>query len=379
MNTKIIANYLPQFHQIPENDLWWGKGYTDWTAVRNSVPIFEGHRQPRVPMEGYYDLSNKDAIKRQAELANVYGIDGFGIYHYYFSNEQQLLTEPAEIILNNKDIHINYMFIWDNASWKKTWSKVSFSNDWSPLYENNSDNQLVRSDGILAELIYGGEKEWKIHFEFLLPYFKDSRYIKIDDRPVFVIFGQTNGHKILHKMISFWNKLAQENGFSGIFFIGKTNPRYVHICDEEFKYQPTWDGWGNRTLLSLAKNKFLRKQHYYDYDKIWSNILKNAEKDAQKKINFGAFVDYDDSPRRGENGTMVLGATPEKFERYFAKLLKISNENHKNFVFLTAWNEWGEGAYLEPDTDYKFAYLEAVRNAVKKSQSETVSGSIEGT
>lgn len=369
MDTKIIANYLPQFHQIPENDLWWGKGYTDWVAVKNSVSLFDGHRQPRIPLEGYYDLADKTAIKRQAELAHAYGIYGFGIYHYYFSTEQKLLTRPAEIILNNKDIDIHYMFIWDNGSWKRTWSKVkSFSNNWAPLYEDNSNTQAVRADGILAELIYGDENDWKIHFKFLLPYFRDDRYIKVNGKPVFAIFSQANKPAVLHKMFLLWDRLAKENGFEGIFFIGKTNARNVHITEEEFKYQPIWDGWADKTLFALMKNKLGNKKHYFDYDKIWNTIIRNAKKDVKKKINYGAFVDYDDSPRRGADGTIVIGATPKKFETYLAELLKISSENNKKFLFLTAWNEWGEGAYLEPDTNYKFAWLEAVKSAKEKYQ-----------
>lgn len=365
MSTKIIANYLPQFHQIHENDLWWGDGYTDWVSVKNSKPLFDGHRQPRVPLDGYYDLSNKDVLKRQAELANKYKVDGFGIYHYWFSSRQNLLTKPAEIILENKDINISYMFIWDNASWKRTWSNVKyFAHDWTSLYENDSNVQNNDKNGMLAELEYGDEKEWEKHFEFLLPYFSDSRYIKINGKPVFTIFHQTNKAGILCKMFSLWNRLAQKNGFPGIYIIGKTNAFNLRIANEEFNYQPAWDGWDSKTLCSKLKHKILpEKKHYFDYDKIWCNIIKNAKKNARKKINFGAFVDFDDSPRRGENRTVVLGGTPEKFEHYFTELLKISNEYNKKFLFLTAWNEWGEGAYLEPDTDYKYEWLEAVRNA----------------
>lgn len=367
MKTRIIANYLPQYHQIPENDLWWGEGYTDWVAVKNSTPIYEGHRQPRVPLEGYYDLAQKEAIKRQAELATEHGIDGFGIYHYWFSSEQQLLTKPAEIILNNKDIQIDYMFIWDNGSWKKTWSKVKGpTNDWAPLYENNQEGKKEREDGLLAELKYGDEKEWKAHFEFLLPYFCDDRYIKVDGKPVFVFFHQDNNAVIIRKMIKLWDSLAKQNGFPGVFIIGQENPNHIHICDEDFKYQPKWDGWANKTLYSRVKNKFWPKnQHYFDYDEVWECILRNAQKSAKRKTNYGAYVDYDDSPRRGENGLIFKGASPEKFESYFKRLLKISNDNKKKFIFLTAWNEWGEGAYLEPDTEYKYAYLKALKNAVE--------------
>ena len=373
MKTKIIANYLPQFHRILENDRWWGEGYTDWEAVKKSIPVFRGHRQPREPLEGYYDLSKKEAIQWQAGLAKAYGIDGFGIYHYWFSSKQQLLTKPAEILLNNKDIDIEFMFIWDNGSWKRTWSRVKGpTNDWAPLFENS--NSLTHNEmdkGILAELIYGDENEWKLHFDFLLPYFKDRRYIKVDNKPVFVIFHQDNNGKLLKSMFEYWNSLAVQAGFNGVFVIGQINSNGVHFADEEFKYQPQWDGWANKNLYSKIKNKlFPQNRHVYDYDDVWNKILDSAEKDKKKKINFGAFVDYDDSPRRGGNGKIFEGASPEKFRKYFERLLILSNQNNKRFIFLTAWNEWGEGAYLEPDTYIKYAYLEALKCTIDNCNGE---------
>lgn len=367
MKTKIIANYLPQFHRIPENDRWWGEGYTDWEAVKKAVPVFDGHRQPREPLEGYYDLTDKKAIQWQACLAKEYGIDGFGIYHYWFSSKQQLLTKPAEILLNNEDIDIEYMFIWDNGSWKKTWSKIKGpNNDWAPLFEDLGESESQEmGNGILAELIYGDENEWKKHFDFLLPYFKDRRYIKVDNKPVFAIYNQHNNGKLLKSMFRYWNTLAMQSGFEGVFVIGQMNSHGIHFADEEFKYQPYWDGWANRNLYERIKSRlFPADWHVFNYDDIWNEILVCAEKDKKKKINLGAFVDYDDSPRRGEKGRIVKGASPEKFQRYFGQLYEISKQNNKKFIFLTAWNEWGEGAYLEPDTFTKYAYLVAIKYAI---------------
>ena len=367
MRTKIIANYLPQYHRIPENDKWWGEGYTDWEAVKRTTPVYDGHRQPREPLEGYYDLSDEKDIRWQVDLARKHGIDGFGIYHYWFSSKQQLLTKPAEIILNNTDIGIDFFFIWDNGSWKKTWSKVKGpTNDWAPLFEN--PDEIENDNGILAELVYGDESEWKAHFEFLLPYFRDERYIKIDCRPVFVIFHLDNNKELLKKMVCYWNELAVEAGFRGVYIIGQVNTNGAHFADEEFKYQPQWDAWANRSFAAKVKNKLIpSNKHFFDYDEVWKEILLCAEKDKSKNISFGAFVDYDDSPRRGENGRIFKGATPQKFEMYFEKLLRLSNQNNKHFIFLTAWNEWGEGAYLEPDTFNRYKYLEALKRAVERN------------
>ena len=160
---KIIANYLPQFHRTPENDEWWGEGYTEWTAVKAAKPLFAGHDQPRIPLnKNYYSLDEVAAIRWQCDLARSYDIYGFGIYHYWFSSEQKLLTKPSELLLCNGDININYMFIWDNSNWIRTWSNVKTNgNVWAPQFEGARDSKS--DDGLLAELKYGGKSEWKKH------------------------------------------------------------------------------------------------------------------------------------------------------------------------------------------------------------------------
>ena len=175
-DVKIIANYLPQYHQIPENDKWWGKGFTDWIAVKKSTPLYDKHRQPKVPLnENYYDLSEVENIRWQAKLAKEYGIYGFGIYHYWFSSEMQLLQKPSELLLENQDIDIHFMFIWDNFTWKRTWSKLANGAAYAPAFDGEVKEETNQDNGILAELKYGNEEDWKIHFDYLLKFFKDDR------------------------------------------------------------------------------------------------------------------------------------------------------------------------------------------------------------
>ena len=171
--TKIIAMYLPQYHSIPENDEFWGKGFTDWVTVKKAKPLFKGHEQPKVPLDNnYYDLSLKENVKWQAKLAKEYGIYGFGVYHYWFNNEKNLLTKPAEIIRDNDDIPINYFLAWDNANWKRSWSNVE-GNAWAPVAD--VDN---KGPQILIEYILGEEKDWENHFNYLKLHFDSSKYIK---------------------------------------------------------------------------------------------------------------------------------------------------------------------------------------------------------
>lgn len=364
---KILAMYLPQYHTIPENDEFWGKGFTDWVTVKNAKPLFEGHRQPRVPLNNnYYDLSIKENVKWQCKLANDYGIYGFGVYHYWFNDDKNLLTKPAEIIFENKDIDIHYFYAWDNTSWKRSWSNIKEEgNAWAPLLDNGVNIHQGKSVLIPYEL--GKEDNWERHYMYLLPFFKDKRYIKVGNKPLFVIFHYSND---VANMCKYWDELAKKDGFDGVYFVFRydiTNDipsNYV-----KFKYEPQSSGnFITPSLFNRIKRK-IKKSIYgdkyldkYSYDDIWKNILKNAQAMKQSDILHGAFVSYDDTPRRGMRGIVVNDSTPEKFKFYLHKLLKITASQRKNFVFLTAWNEWGEGAFLEPDDIYKFDYLQAIKD-----------------
>lgn len=362
MRTKFIAWYLPQFHRIPENDEFWGEGYTDWISVKKAKPLFRGHQQPRVPLNNnYYDLSIKENIAWQAQLAKEYGIYGFGIYHYWFNNEKNLLTKPVDIIYNNKDIDIHFFLSWDNANWKRSWSAVD-GNDWAPIVDNNRERR--NNPEILIPYILGDEDDWENHFNHILHLFKDERYIKVDNKPIFVILQYD---KDIKKMCQHWNKLALEHGFNGMVFIFK-NKRWFEWDknDVRFNYEPHYDGWLNPTMWERRVEKLKKTLHFpvstaiYDYDTIWKKILKNAEEASQKEL-FGAFVNYDDSPRRSIKGIIVKGASPDKFKNYLSRLIDISEKQGKEFIFITAWNEWGEGAYLEPDEINNYKYLNAIK------------------
>lgn len=361
MKPKIYAAYLPQYHEIPENSEFWGKGYTDWVAVKKAAPLFKGHAQPKVPLGNvYYDLSNPETIRKQAELARKYGIDGFCIYHYWFYTGKNLLTKPAELLLANKDIDIGFFFAWDNGSWKRTWSKIKGGNDWSPMQDNLKNNS---GSGLLVEYKLGGIKDWKAHFLWLLPYFKDERYQKIGGKPIFVFF---NYEPKMQEMVEYWDQLAKENGFNGIFFVVRYNPQ-IELPENLFRlcYQPSYFLSGTFIQHVFSKiHKIIspNKTRQISYDKVWKSILHSAKKSDAKTIS-GAIVNYDDTPRRGVKGTVFINSSPDKFQHYLRELLKIDEQKDRPFIYLTAWNEWGEGAYLEPDALNQYQYLEAVKKA----------------
>lgn len=367
MKPKVITFYLPQFHKVPENDKWWGEGFTDWVSAKNAIPLFPGHYQPRLPAhDDYYDILEKETIQWQAKIAKKSGVYGFCIYHYWFGNDRQLLEKPAENLLKWEDIDIHYCFSWANEPWVCSWSKFK-GNAW---IQTEREAQDKAHHGILVEQEYGDETEWKKHFEYLLPFFHDNRYIKKDNKPVFVIY-RPEDMKQIKQMIQYWNLLAVEQGFSGIYFIGTND---IHWKQKEMNagvfYEPCFSlEQKNRYTVTAKKTKRTLKKfdidipRLYGYDKIWRLILDRRYK---AEMYYGGFVDYDDTPRHGCKGTVIKGMSPYKFGKYFGKLYKKSSDRGDDFIFLSAWNEWGEGAYLEPDQKYGMRCLWELRQIIKR-------------
>ncbi len=352
---KTIAMYLPQFHEVAENNIWWGEGYTEWVAVKDGKPLFPGHDQPKIPLNSnYYDLLDKDTLKEQVELAKKYDIYGFCFYHYWFEKGKQILEKPTENLLKWKDIDIPFCFCWANETWARRWSKFYGPiNIWTSTY--NKENE--KKDNILLRQKYGREKDWKTHFDYLLQFFKDSRYIKKGNRPVVVIYRPDEMY-CLSQMISFWNKEAIRAGFAGIYIIGENCTKRLRYVNGIMEHQPSTtckkmraeveECFGVRTL---------------NYDSVWSNIIKYTPQTG-KDIFYMGFTGYDETPRHGENGMVIKGESPSLFEKYYRMLVQKSDQNGCDYIFLNAWNEWGEGMYIEPDEKNGYAFLESHKRAV---------------
>lgn len=344
---NIIAYYLPQFHEIEENNRAWGKGFTEWDNVKKAAALFEHHNQPRKPLnDNYYNLLDTNMIKWQVELAKKYGISGFCMYHYWFRDGKHVLEKPAELILANKDIEIPFCFSWANEPWTKTWHGAAGEKE------------------VLIEQRYGDIEQWKEHFDYLLPFFQDDRYIHIDGKPVFLIY-QINKIGCFNRMIDYWNQLAIENGMAGLYIIdmltsdGKVNKNRRVAASVDF--EP-----GKSTRFSKNSENVLKKK---SYDEICMRMLATEHKKNEYRC---MFVDYDDTPRRGIKGTVIEGSTPEKFGQYLQKTIQSSENEGNEYVFINAWNEWGEGNYLEPDQNNTYRYLEAVKQAINKKYDEIV-------
>lgn len=349
---RILSMYLPQFHRVKENDEWWGEGYTDWVSTKNAVPLYEGHYQPHVPAAGnYYNLMEKSTLEWQASVMKKYGIDGQCIYHYWFKDGRQILEKPAENLLKWKEINMPFCFSWANQSWARSWSAVKGANVWCDVKEHQKRDD--DDDGVLLEQQYGDEAEWRKHFDYLLPFFQDDRYIKIGHKPVFVLY-QAMYITVLEEMVECWNLWAREQGFDGIYFIGASN-RDETLVDAVLYPGPQTAMW---EALSEYKGSGLK---VLDYEAIWDGMLYKAYMENNSMT--GGFVGYDDTPRRGIQGCVIDCASPEIFREKFMKLLAINEVHEQPFTFINAWNEWGEGMHLEPDGKDGTAYLEAVSYA----------------
>lgn len=351
---KVIAMYLPQFHQVKENDEWYGKGFTDWVAAKNAKALFADHYQPHIPLNNnYYDLLNKESMQWQTGLMKEYGVDGLCFFHYWFKDGRRILEKPAENLLEWKDIDMPFCFCWANESWARTWNAIPGANVWT--INTGEDNK--RSDAessFLLEQDYGQQKEWEEHFMYLLPFFKDKRYVRIEGKPVFQFYRAAQIY-CLSDMLAFWQKLAKQNGLPGIYAMAANlNGKFVTGVDAEFLYEPS----------KCFENVKVRPEQgiaIYMYDEVWQYILQS--KGAYEKQYYCGLVSFDTTPRKKQYGTYVKGATPEKFGKYMTALMQKSEENGSDVLFVTAWNEWGEGNHLEPDERYQYQWLEQLKNA----------------
>ncbi len=375
---KLIAFYLPQFHRFPENDVWWGEGFTEWTNVKKAERLFPWHNQPRIPYKNnYYNLDKnfRETMMWQINIAKKYGLYGFCFYHYWFKNGKKLMEKPIEKFLEDKSLDIPFCLSWANEPWTRAW------------------------DGSTKEIImpqeYGNEIEWKQHFEYLMAFFKDKRYIKVNNKPMILIYRLELIPR-LDEMLSLWIRLATEAGFPGLYIVsqgsvyGITQNKSLYI-DDYILYEPgythvefsrkgrnlkkqiltspcIWLTVSIQTVKRYISTKLKIKSvtmntTILNYDIFWKHILNRK---YNNHMIPGAFVDWDNSPRRGKNGARIFkGATPKKFEKYMRKLIKkTKKETDKDMIFIDAWNEWAEGTYLEPDIKNGYGYLKALKAAL---------------
>lgn len=360
-NIKIIAFYLPQFHAIPENDVWWGKGFTDWTNVKKGFKYCKKQEQPRIPLNNnYYDLSKIETLKWQADLMNTYGVYGACFYHYWF-NGKLLLEKPSEMLLANKEINMQFCFSWANEPWARTWT---------------GNNKLV-----LMPQEYGTDKDWIKHFNYLLPFFKDDRYIKVGGCPMFIIY-KLQSVPCCKEMMDCWIECAKKEGFRGMHFVETIRGSDFDYRDLPIKarveFEPTRSNYMinpfvfnynriRRRIINLI-NKTLKTSIPLDKPYRFSDVAKRSLKMLSPIGTYGgAFVGWDNTARRGLASTLIFPPTKQEFYDYLEAKIAITKNKYKtDFVFINAWNEWAEGTYLEPDIIHKYEYLEVIKELTNK-------------
>lgn len=361
---RLIAFYLPQYHPIPENDKWWGPGFTEWTNVAKAKPLFRGHYQPHVPADlGFYDLRVPETRMVQAQMAKRCGIEAFCYWHYWFGNGRRILERPFAEVLESGEPNFPFCLAWANASWSGIWY---------------GDPKTT-----LIEQTYPGPKDEAAHFHAVLPAFRDERYLRVEGKPLFVVF-EPFGLPNPTSFIAHWRQLAIQAGLPGLFFVGLSNIRSDRLAQfDAITPHPPHDFRASRKLIRRSIARRLRRivnqlaggrlhrPVIYSY----SDVVKCAFSEFPADPRFLPCVlpNWDNTPRSGNRGVVFDKSNPELFREYLLKGLALIERNppELRICFLKAWNEWAEGNYLEPDLQFGHGYLDVIREEMFRSQAVT--------
>jgi lipopolysaccharide biosynthesis protein len=370
---RAVAFHLPQFHPIPENDEWWGKGFTEWHSVVKAKPHFRGHYQPHLPSDlGFYDLRLPEVRAAQAELAASYGIHGFCYYHYWF-NGREVLERPVNEICKSGEPKFPFCLCWANENWTRQWDGL-------------------KSD-VLLEQKYSPADDLA-HIRSLIPIFLDRRYIRIFDRPLFLIYRAKQLPEP-EKTADIWRKEAERVGLKGLYLVRVESfvdehgdPRSIGF-DSSLEFQPRWSQlwnlriyrrkWWHRRGLGTAEPG-LMDNCVFDYERYVENALA-AEAPRYLQIPC-VFPGWDNSPRRKQGAQIFVNSTPEVYERWLRAVVnrrkarivcpEPTEITEESLLFINAWNEWAEGCHLEPCQRWGRKYLEATRRALRSSANQSI-------
>ena len=366
---RVIAFYLPQYHPTPQNDKFWGKGFTEWTNVTKAKPLFKGHYQPKLPSDlGFYDLRLPIIREQQAQMAREAGVEGFMYWHYWFGEGVMTLQDIFEDVLKSGKPDFPFCLGWANHEWSnKTWTK----------------GKAFQKDTVIFDMKYPGEKDWIAHFNYCLPAFKDKRYITVDGKPLFYLW-QAFRMPDLKEFIACWQKMAKENGLPGIHFVA------LWWSDSEFtkesfdKYHDVGIDAINPAYLTYAEDRALGSKLHkkirglfnrvtlgnfgsikkFDYKNIIPYLTKEIDKED---IVYPTILSgYDRTARSGAKATIYYNYTPELFSKHIKQIIDSVQDKpfEHRIVFLKSWNEWAEGNYVEPDQKYGHGYLDALRDNI---------------
>lgn len=359
---RLIAFYLPQYHPIPENDAWWGKGFTEWTNVARAKPLFRGHYQPRIPADlGFYDLRVPETREAQAEMAREHGIEGFCYWHYWFAGKR-LLERPFSEVLRTGEPDFPFCLAWANQSWTGIW--------------HGAPNR------VLIQQTYPGKQDYEAHFRELLPAFTDHRYLTVDGKPLFVVFVP-NDLPEPREFVDCWRECAAKAGLEGLYLVGQAGIDWIpeqHGFDASVLgnlspifgacQQGAWAVFHRicKRLVGVTLADIYRRLLSRPVVISYKDFIKYATPPLREDLvqHPCVFPSWDHTPRTGARGVVLHGAAPELFREHLRNALAqvaLCAPQHR-IVFIKSWNEWAEGNYLEPDQRHGMAYLEAVRHEV---------------
>ncbi|MBD2766429.1 glycoside hydrolase family 99-like domain-containing protein [Hymenobacter sp. BT664] len=353
---RALALYLPQFHPVPENDEWWGKGFTEWTNVAKSRPKFPGHNQPQLPADlGFYDLRVPETRDLQAAMAQQYGIHGFIYYHYWF-NGRRILNRPFDEVLASGKPDFPFCLCWANENWTRRW--------------DGYDKE------ILLKQEYGEQDDLE-HIRSLAPAFADPRYIRVDGKPLFIVY-RSEAFPDIRRTLDTWRNEAMRLGIGELYlvrmesFLRDVNPHEMGF-DAAFDFQPFHASPPARELGELPgrllnKLKIKTSGYYtnsvYKYENFINHMM--ARPGADYKRFPGVTPDWDNSARRKRDAFILTGSTPELYGKWLQHTVQhfTPYSPQENFIVINAWNEWAEGNHLEPDMKWGRKYLEATARAL---------------
>lgn len=360
---RVIAYYLPQFYHFPQNDAWHGRGFTEWTTASKAFPMFTGHFQPHIPYDvGFYNLKDTEIMHRQVELARRYGVSGFCFYYYWFSGKR-LMEKPLNNFLQDESLRFPFCLCWACDRWSKRW---------------DGGTQELLMDSVLQD---GDARRF---FDDILPFVSDERYIRIDGHPLLQIYHVRQfEHEVYMRFISELQDLARQHGFAFHFSIALTNDLYAEV--DYTQIQPeTWGGdsfvefppHGRLRFDSMPRRRDIGFVNPCFHGKIYdmNEFFEQRQYElplVQAKCFRTVFPSWDNTARKWQTSAMVYtNITPARYGEWLKNALRYTQRNlapSEQLVFVNAWNEWGEGAYLEPDLYYGYAYLTETRRAIQRA------------
>ena len=345
---RVVALYLPQFHPIPENDEWWGAGFTEWTNVARARPLFDGHEQPKLPGElGFYDLRLAETRAAQAALAERHGVEAFCYWHYWFAG-RRLLERPFDEVLETGQPRFEFCLAWANQNWSTIWTG---------------------GRSVLVPQTYPGPADHERHFLAVLPAFRDERYFRVDGRPLFLVY-RPNDLPDAAAFAEQWRHLARRAGLPGLYLVGETKAGWsassvgfdaeLHAALYDVYPQPRIPG----RVGARFDRWFRRGPKQYPYQELMRR-LEDVGSASHPRLPM-VVSNWDSTPRFGRHGFILSGSTPDLFGAAMRDAIEATQvlPSEQRLVFLKSWNEWAEGNYVEPDRAHGDAYLRAMADAV---------------